>query len=127
MLKTILRLFVLAACSLSLVTTTGAQQNPAVIDSFKTKLSRAKTTEEKVDILGKLSMTLMNTNIQEADKYGDIMNREAELSRKRNLMVKALLSNGQRYSFFVNNKDFLQKSLQYYNQALEVSTKNKLD
>ncbi|MFL5809817.1 MAG: tetratricopeptide repeat protein [Flavisolibacter sp.] len=127
MLKTILRLFLLAACTLSFVTTTCAQQNPAVIDSFKTKLSRAKTTEDKVDILGKLSMTLMNTNIQEADKYGDIMNREAELSRKRNLMVKALLSNGQRYSFFVNNKDFLQKSLQYYNQALEVSTKNKLD
>ena len=104
-----------------------AQQNPAVVDSFKTELSIAKTPEEKVYILGKLSMTLMNTNIPEADKYGEIMSREAEISRKRDLIVKALLNNGLRYSVFTGNKTFLQKALEYYNQALDVSKKNKLE
>lgn len=103
-----------------------AQQNPAIVDSFKSQLSKAKTPEERVFILSKLTMTLMNTNIPEADKYGEIMNREAEISRKRDLIVKALLSNGLRYSVFTGNKNFLQKALEFYNQALEISKKNNL-
>jgi tetratricopeptide (TPR) repeat protein len=104
-----------------------AQQNLAIIDSFKAQLARATTSEQKVWILGPLAMTLMNTNIAEADKYGALLNQEAELSRNRNLMVKALLMNGQRYSFFQGNKAFLQKSLDYYNKALELARKNKLE
>lgn len=105
----------------------GAQQNPAVVDSFKMKLARAKTSEEKVEMLGRLAMTLMNTSIAEADKYGELLNREAEISRDRKLMVKALLVNGQRYSFFGQNKDFIQKSIGYYNKALELARENKLE
>jgi tetratricopeptide (TPR) repeat protein len=106
---------------------TQAQQNPAVIDSFKAELLKAKTSEKRIEILGPLSMTLMNTNIAEADKYGAMLNQEAELSRNRSLIVKALLANGQRYSFFTSNKSYLQKSLDYYNKALEVARKNKLE
>ena len=104
-----------------------AQQNLAVIDSFKAQLARAKTSEQKVWILGPLAMTLMNTNIAEADKYGLQLTQEAELSRNRSLMVKALLMNGQRYSFFQGNKAFLQKSLEYYTKALDLARKNKLE
>jgi hypothetical protein len=32
-----------------------AQQNPALVDSLKLKLAKAKTTEERIDILGDLS------------------------------------------------------------------------
>ena len=110
-------------CSIVLL----AQQNPAVIDSMKAKLEKAQTSEEKVAILGPLAMTLMNTNIAEADKYGALLNQEAELSRNRSLIVKALLVNGQRYSFFASNKAFVQKSLEYYNRALDVAKKNKLE
>ena len=104
-----------------------AQQNLAVIDSFKAQLARAKTSEQKVCILGPLAMTLMNTSIAEADKYGAQLTQEAELSRDRSLMVKALLMNGQRYSFFQGNKAFLQKSLEYYTKALDLARKNKLE
>ncbi|MGZ8537395.1 MAG: tetratricopeptide repeat protein, partial [Flavisolibacter sp.] len=126
MLKIVLRHLLLPAFCFLLIKSS-AQQNPAVVDSFKLKLAKATTPEEKVDILSKLSMTLMNTNIAEADKYGEIMSREAEISRKRNLIVKALLSNGLRYSVFTGNKSFLQKALTYYTQALEISKKNKLE
>ena len=105
----------------------GQQPNPAVIDSFKTQLANAKTSEHKVELLGFLSMTLMNTNIAEADKYGALMSREAEISRNRNLMVRAFLFNGQRYSFFSSNKAYIQKSLDYYNKGLELARKNKME
>lgn len=103
-----------------------AQQNPAIIDSFKAKVARAKTPEDKVEQLGSLSMVMMNTNLSEADKYGEMMMREAEISRKRPLMARALLNNAARYSI-VSTKDFIQKSIKYYNQALSLSRENKLE
>jgi tetratricopeptide (TPR) repeat protein len=69
----------------------------------------------------------MNTNIKQADSYWQQLTEEAELSRDRKLMVKALMFNGERYSYFGMNKDFVQKSIDYYNQALELARKNDLD
>jgi len=119
------KLFVLALFLVSVCI--NAQQSPALIDSFKLKLTRAKTSEEKVTILGNLAMTLMNTNMPEADKYGVLLTREAEMSRDRVLMVKALLLNGQRYSFFGQNKAFLTKSIDYYNKGLALARESKLE
>ena len=110
-------------CTLSV----NAQQNPSLVDSFKAKIARAKTPEDKVEQLANFSMMLMNTNILEADKYGELMMREAEISRKRPLMVKALLSNGSRYSILAMKKDFIQKSLSYYTQAFNLAKENKLE
>lgn len=104
-----------------------AQQNPAIIDSFKAKAAKAKTPEEKVEQLGNISMVMMNTNIAEADRYGDLMMREAEISRKRPLMAKALLNNAIRYSVLAVNKEFLQKSISYYGKALELAKTAKLE
>mgnify|MGYP000365489477 CR=1 FL=1 len=104
-----------------------SSQDLAVVDSMKRALANAKTNEERFWILGPLSMTLMNTNIKEADQYGDQLSREAELTRNRSLIVKGLLINGQRYSFFTSNKNHLQRSLEYYNQALDLAKKNKLE
>ena len=104
-----------------------AQQNPALEDSLKRELSKATTSEKKVDILSDLSRILMNTNIPESDKYGKLLLQEAELSRDRKLMVKALLTNGERYSYFGSIKDYNQKSNDYYNQALDLARKNDLD
>ncbi len=106
---------------------TSAQQNPAVVDSFKLKINRAKTPEEKVETIAQLSMVLMNTNVAEADKYGTILIKEAEISRKRKLMSKAHFYNGLRYSFLSMNKEFVQKSIASYSQALEIAKANKLD
>ena len=81
-----------------------AQQKIAVIDSFKLKINRSKTPEDKIDAMAQLSMVLMNTNVAESDRYGAMMVKEAEISRKRNLMSKSHYYNGIRYSFLSMNK-----------------------
>jgi len=98
-----------------------------VIDSFKRQLAKAETNEQKIEVLGLLSRTLMNTNLPEADKYGLQMIEVAEASRDRKLMVKALLTNGERYSYLAGRKDNIDKAINYYNQGLELARKNKLD
>lgn len=98
-----------------------------VINDFKNQLAKATTDREKVEALGNLSRTLMNINLAEADKYGQQMIEVAELSRDRKLMVKALLTNGERYSYLAGRKDNQEKATAYYNQGLELAKKNKLD
>lgn len=104
-----------------------AQQNPQLEDSLKRKLSKATTSAEKVEVLSDLCRIMMNTNIPEADKYGKLLLQEAELSRDRKLMIKALLDNGERYSYFGSIKEYTQKSISYYSQALELAKKNDMD
>lgn len=117
----------LTSCFLLLLAFCYAQQSPAVIDSFKKQLSDARTVEARFDALSRLTRTLMNVSQAEADKYGQMLSREAELSRDRALMVKALLVHGERYGYFLSKKEFLDRSIGYYNQALEMARKNKLD
>lgn len=98
-----------------------------VIDSLKARLNQASTDEQKIEALGYLSRTLMNVNLAEADKYGQQMIELAEMSRDRKLMIKALLANGERYSYLAGKKENITKATDYYNQALELARKNKLD
>ncbi len=53
--------------------TATARSQTAVIDSFKTQLAKAITNDQKVEILGLLSKTLMNVSLPEAEKYGKQM------------------------------------------------------
>lgn len=98
-----------------------------VIKNFNDQLAKAVTAEEKVEILGNLSRTYMNIDLAEADRYGLKMMEEAEMSRDRKLMVKALLTNGERYSYLAGRKDNQEKATGYYLQGLELARKNKLD
>ena len=98
-----------------------AQVQPAVVDSIKRKIASATKTEEKIELLGNLSKILMNVNLQDADKYGFEMLTLAEQSRNRTLMVKALLANGERYSYLAGRKDNIEKAISYYNQGLELA------
>lgn len=112
-------------CWVSIAVT--ARTQTAAIDTFKVQLAKAKTDAEKVEILGLLSRTLMNVNLAEAEKYGKQMIEVAEFSRDRKLMVKSLLTNGERYSYLSGRKDNIEKAINYYNQGLELAKKNKLD
>lgn len=105
----------------------GAQQNAKLVDSLKSELLKAKTSEDKVTLLGRLCRIQMNVNMKEADSFAKKMSEEAELSRNRKLMAKALMIHGERNSYLASNKDNLDKSIGYYNQALEMSRANKLD
>jgi tetratricopeptide (TPR) repeat protein len=104
-----------------------ARAQTAVIDSFKMQLAKAVTNEQKIEALGLLSRTLMNISLPEADKYGQQMIEVAEMSRDRKLMVKALLTNGERYAYLAGRKDNIARAIDYYTQGLELARKNKLD
>lgn len=99
----------------------------AVIDSLKNELSKATTNEKKVEALSMLSRLFMNVNLEQADKYGLQMTELAEASRDRKLMIKAMLANGERYSYLSARQENIVKATGFYNAALDLAKKNKLD
>ncbi len=115
--------FLLYCVIISLAT----KSQTAVIDSFKRELTKAISDKEKVDMLGYLTRTYVNISLPESEKYGLQMLEVAEMSRDRKLMVKALLTNGERYSYLAGRKDNIEKAISYYTQGLELARKNKMD
>lgn len=104
-----------------------AQRSNPAIDTLNKKLAHAKSTAERVEILGNLSKVYINENYTASDSIGRLMIREAELSRDRKLIAQALLVNGERNSFFSTRKENFDKAVSFYEQALELSKQNKLD
>jgi len=102
-------------------------QQAAAIDSIKSSLAQAKTPEEKVYLLDNLSRTLMNVNLPQAEEYGKQLITFAEETRDRKLMVKAYMSNGERCGYFAAQKTYLNRSIEYYNKALEIAKQNKME
>lgn len=120
------KLFYLSICIIITFLAEG-QLQPVVVDSMKTKLAKATSTEEKFEITGQLARILMNVSLVESDKYGTELIELAELSRDRRLMTKAQLINGERYSYLSGKKENTDKAISYYNKGLELSRYNKLD
>ena len=102
-------------------------QEAAAVDSLKIALGKAIPVTEKVNILDELSRVLMNVNPKEADEYGNKLIAVAEESRDRKLMFKAYLSNGTRCSYFASQKAYSQKSIEFYNKALELARQNRME
>jgi tetratricopeptide (TPR) repeat protein len=102
-------------------------QQAAAVDSLKSSLAKAKTPEEKVFLLDNLSRTLMNVNLSQADEFGKQLITFAEETRDRKLMFKAYMSNGIRCGYFVGQKDYTTRSIEYYNKALEIARQNKME
>ena len=104
-----------------------AAQEAATVDSIKASLAKATTDQEKVYWLDNLSRTLMNVNLEEAEKYGQQLITFAEETRDRKLMIKAYMSNGERCSYFAAQKKYADRSIEYYNKALSIARQNKLE
>lgn len=102
-------------------------QQPAAIDSMKSALANAKTPEERIFWLDNLSRTAMNVDLAQAEDYGKQLISYAEETRDRELMVKAYMSNGLRCSYFSGQKVYATRSIEFYNRALEIAKKNKMD
>lgn len=102
-------------------------QEAAAVDSIKTALAAAKTTEEKAYWLDNLSRTLMNVNKEQSDIYGKQLIALAEESRDRKLMVDAYMSNGIRYGYFRAQKNFNNTAVDYLNNALVIAKQEKMD
>lgn len=122
-----MRKIVLLISFCCLYSLTSAQNQMAVIDSFKNSLAIAKTIEEKFEITGQLARVYMNVSPAEGDKYGEELIQLAEESRNRNLMVKAQLINGERYSYLSGKKENEDKAIKFYNAGLDMAKQNKLD
>jgi len=101
-------------------------QQAAALDSSKAQLAKAKTPEEKVYWLDNISRTAMNVSLPQAEEYGKQLITFAEETRDRKLMIKAYMSNGLRCSYFVGQKDYTTKSIEFYNKALEIARQNKM-
>lgn len=110
------------------IASTGFGQGlPQVVDSFKRQLAVAATIEDKFTLISALAKTYMNIDHAEADKYGRQLIELAETSRKRDLMVRALLSNGERFSFLAGRRENIEKAISYYERGLSLARQNKLD
>lgn len=102
-------------------------QMAQVVDSIKDGLTKVKTIQDKAYLLDNLSRTYMNVNLQEAEKYGEELIQIAEESRDRNLMVFAYASNGDRCTYLGGQNEYTQRTIGYYNKALNISRENKMD
>jgi len=102
-------------------------QQAAALDSMKIALAKAKTPEEKVHWLDNISRTAMNVDPSLAEDYGKQLITFAEENRDRKLMIKAYMSNGLRCSYFAGQKDFTNRSIEYYNKALDIARQNKME
>jgi len=102
-------------------------QQAAALDSMKSSFARAKTPEEKVFWLDLLARTAMSVDPVQADAYGKQLITFAEETRDRKLMVKAYMSNGTRCGYFVGQKEYTNRSIEYYNKALEIARQNKME
>ena len=102
-------------------------QEAAAVDSLRKKLAEARTPEMKVFWMDNLSRTLMNVDLAQADSLGQQLILFAEETRDRKLMVQAYVSNGVRYSYMGGQKIYLNKSIEYYNKAMDIARQNKLE
>lgn len=105
----------------------GKAQEPAAIDSMKRSLAAATTLEQKAYWYDNLSRTMMNVNPVAADSLGEKYIFLAEESRDRKLIFEAFVSNGIRCGYFRGQKKFVERSIDYFEKALEVARQNKMD
>jgi tetratricopeptide (TPR) repeat protein len=112
---------------LSILPARSRSQQAAAIDTMKIAVAKAKTAEEKVYWLDLLSRTAMNVNLAQAEEYGKQLIVFAEETRDRKLMVQAYISNGERCGYMAGQKTFLNRSIGYYNKAMDIARLNKME
>lgn len=103
------------------------EQQALAVDSMKNALAKSVNNKEKAYWLDLLSRTLMSVDLQQSEEYGQKLISLAEESRDRKLMVNAYVSNGVRCSYLAGQRDQTQRSIDYYNKALDIARKNKME
>lgn len=102
-------------------------QQAAAIDSMRQAVSHAQTTEGRAYWMDMLARTLMSVDLAQSEKAGQELIELAEESRDRKLMIFAYRSSAIRYSYYGGQKEYTEKSISYYNKALNIARDNKLD
>jgi tetratricopeptide (TPR) repeat protein len=83
-----------------------AQENP-ILDTLRSRLQRASTSEAKVGILGELAVYFVGADRKLSDVYSTQQFAIAEESRDRKLIIRAHLWNAQR----LYNMNVLQRNI----------------
>ncbi len=112
---------------LQAVTIGYGQSQPRIVDSVQRLLAASTTEEDKFRNTAYLSKVMMTMDPKAGDVYGKQLIEIAETSRNKARMVEALLINGERFSYLAGRKDNIIQSITYYNRALELARKNKMD
>jgi len=102
-------------------------QQDRMIDSLQNVLNKTTEPAARVELLGILARVATNSGMQRSDSFGQVLTREAELSRDRRLIVKALLINGERYGYLQGNRQYISKAISYYQEAYTLARREKLD
>ncbi|RYZ24101.1 MAG: tetratricopeptide repeat protein [Chitinophagaceae bacterium] len=102
-------------------------QRDVMLDSLQKQLAVAKTPAERVQVLGRLTRFAASSNPAESERWGRQLTEEAERSRDRALIFKALMYHGERFNYQQRNRDAQAKAIGYFTEALNVARHNKLE
>lgn len=103
-----------------------AQDYP-LTDSLKAELARATSPSEKIRLLGSLRNFYYGLNRNLSDEYGKEQMKVAEMSRDRELMIKAVLSHADGSYNYGGVQENLNKGKRYSEQALKLAKAEQLD
>jgi tetratricopeptide (TPR) repeat protein len=117
----------LSTILLAILSTAAFAQDYHLTDSVKKNLEQAKTAAEKIKWMGELAGFYMNLNNQLAEQYGKQQIEVAELSRDRELMLKAVLSNANRLYSNGGVQQNLVHAKKFSERALELAKTSHLD
>lgn len=96
-------------------------------DSLKTSLGKATNDEDRINILSDLAQYSMGIDNSVADKYANQMLEIGEMSRNRQLIIRAYLHNARRYLEFAGSQEAVSKGLVFSTKALDLAKSNGLD
>lgn len=117
----------IVAVALIFFTSLCSAQDYALMDSLKQQLEEAKTPFEKVTALGQLSGIYLNLDNELAERYTKQLLEVAELSRDRELMIRALLMLANSNYNNGGVQERLNKAKHYSQQAFDLARANSLD
>lgn len=112
---------------LALCTCFSFAQDYPLTDSLKRNLEQAKTPGEKIIWLGELSSFYRQLNDSLSKRYTKEMMEIAEMSRDREVMLKALLMQANSYYNNGGTAEFINKGKALSKQALELAKSSQLD
>jgi tetratricopeptide (TPR) repeat protein len=100
--------------------------NP-VADSLKRQLELSTTDAQKVFFLGQLAQLVMSVDKKRSDEYIAQMQKVAELSRDRSLIIDVLLNDARRHYNFSGRQDYVKIGIEKSKKALELAKTSHLE
>jgi tetratricopeptide (TPR) repeat protein len=102
-------------------------QTSPLLDSLQREYAKPKEFKDKVKLLENLAWATMNSNLAQADKYGEELIILAEKSRDKEAIVKAYIANGVRCSAGAGLQGYAEKAMHFFDEGKALAQKSKLE